>query len=132
MQTVKGGEKSVLQFLKNIQPWKIAVLLALFFAIAIFLLCSGAIFCLPSLIESQIRTTQVLEGNTVSMNRWTHPQYQIQSHMFTYSVKNPDDIIASNAVPRVRRTGPYVFDHHQERKVRLFVELVLMCYLGRW
>uniref|UniRef100_A0A915EK68 Uncharacterized protein n=1 Tax=Ditylenchus dipsaci TaxID=166011 RepID=A0A915EK68_9BILA len=81
-----------------------------------FFIGLGTLLYLPSIIETSIRQSSILAKDSQLLEKWTNPEYMISTNMWTFSVRNPDDVL-NNSVPEVKMMGPYVFDQKMRRKV---------------
>uniref|UniRef100_A0A915M166 Uncharacterized protein n=1 Tax=Meloidogyne javanica TaxID=6303 RepID=A0A915M166_MELJA len=68
------------------------------------------------MIEFNIRQTSNLDTGTILLDKWSNPQYFYRSNMYTFSVKNPDEV-TKGSIPNVTKLGPYVFDQTQKRRI---------------
>ncbi|TKR68359.1 hypothetical protein L596_024350 [Steinernema carpocapsae] len=82
----------------------------------LFIACVAFLVALPQLIEQNVRQLANLAEDSSFLEKWLNPDYEIKSHIWTYSVKNPDEIM-NGSIPEVKATGPYVFDQKHHRKI---------------
>ncbi|KAK0417647.1 hypothetical protein QR680_013126 [Steinernema hermaphroditum] len=82
----------------------------------LFIACVAFLVALPQLIEKNVRQLANLAEDSAFLEKWLDPDYEIKSHIWTYSVRNPDEIM-NGSIPEVKATGPYVFDQKHHRKI---------------
>ncbi|KAL3074193.1 hypothetical protein niasHS_015023 [Heterodera schachtii] len=108
-------------FLTTIQQrWRQAAIGSILILAGIFLISVSLYFLLGSIIEIYIRKTSVLTEGTIILSKWSDPTYFIRTQMYTFTVRNPDEI-THGAIPSVKRQGPYSFDQIQKRKIHQIV-----------
>ncbi|KAI6201799.1 Lysosome membrane protein 2 [Aphelenchoides besseyi] len=100
----------------TLKQWHIIAISAIVLSIIVFTACLGILIGLPSLIEKNIRDGAMLTEGSPLLPRWTNPKYTIKTRIWTYSVKNPDDVV-NGSKPIVSKTGPYVFDQRHRREI---------------
>uniref|UniRef100_A0A914HZ82 Uncharacterized protein n=1 Tax=Globodera rostochiensis TaxID=31243 RepID=A0A914HZ82_GLORO len=108
----KMGERKITKkyLLSTLQErWRQVAVASIFTLVGIFLISVALFFSLDSIIEFYIRKTSVLTEGTIILDKWSDPKYFIRTQMYTYSVRNPDEI-THGAIPSVKRMGPYSFD----------------------
>ncbi|KAI1729108.1 CD36 family domain-containing protein [Ditylenchus destructor] len=100
----------------GLKRWHIISAGALLLSVIVLIISILAIICLPSVIESGIRKASVLTEDSQLLELWKDPLYSIKTSMWTFSVRNPDDVM-NDSTPIVKRMGPYVFDQKLKRKI---------------
>ncbi|KAI6177366.1 Lysosome membrane protein 2 [Aphelenchoides bicaudatus] len=106
-------EKEKQYYLKQ---WHVVALSALVLSIIVFTASLGILVGLPALIEKNVREGAKLTEDSPLIPKWTNPKYAIKTRIWTYSVKNPDDVI-NGSKPIVKTMGPYVFDQKHRREI---------------
>jgi hypothetical protein len=100
----------------TLKKWQVVVISLLTLSLVGFAICLTILISLAPLIEKNIRATTYLEPGSSVFEKWLNPQYMLETRMWTYSVKNPDEIL-KNHKPVVKKQGPYVFDQVHKRKI---------------
>uniref|UniRef100_A0A914USG3 Uncharacterized protein n=1 Tax=Plectus sambesii TaxID=2011161 RepID=A0A914USG3_9BILA len=88
----------------------IPVLGALLIAVGVVLLVA-----LPSIIRHQVISNAPLRKDGTMTEKWANPQYNVQMQVYTYSVKNPNEVV-EGAKPSLARKGPYTFRQRQRKE----------------
>lgn len=101
-----------------LKQWHIVAVSALVISIIVFTASLGILVGLPALIEKNIREGAKLTDDSPLMSKWKNPKYTMKTRIWTYSVKNPDEVV-NGSKPIVEKTGPYVFDQKHRREVIL-------------
>lgn len=112
-------EKEKQYYLKQ---WHVVALCALVLSIIVFTASLGILVGLPALIEKNVREGAKLTDDSPLIPKWKNPKYAIKTRIWTYSVKNPDDVM-NGSKPVVSTTGPYVFDQKHRREVTFCIVL---------
>uniref|UniRef100_A0A7E4VR75 Lysosome membrane protein 2 n=1 Tax=Panagrellus redivivus TaxID=6233 RepID=A0A7E4VR75_PANRE len=100
----------------QLRKWHYVLIALLTLAVVGFTICLAILLSLSSLIEKNIRSQTFLEPGNPLFEKWTHPKYDMETRVWTFSVKNPDAIL-NDGKPIVKRLGPYVFDQVHKRHV---------------
>uniref|UniRef100_A0A914YRK3 Uncharacterized protein n=1 Tax=Panagrolaimus superbus TaxID=310955 RepID=A0A914YRK3_9BILA len=100
----------------QLKKWQVVVISLLTLSLLGFAICLTILISLAPLIEKNIRATTYLEPGSSVFEKWLNPHYMLETRMWTYSVKNPDEIL-NNHKPVVKKQGPYVFDQVHKRKI---------------
>ncbi|CAG9530619.1 unnamed protein product [Cercopithifilaria johnstoni] len=66
------------------------------------------IFLTPNLINTKIHQQKNIAQNNELYHYWKNPDYKINSEIFVYSVKNPQQVLNGNK-PEVIKIGPYAY-----------------------
>ncbi|KAL7078903.1 hypothetical protein ACQ4LE_002620 [Meloidogyne hapla] len=110
------GKKIYKYLPANTKRWHLFTFSAFVISLIIFIISFATFIFLQTMIEFNIRQTSNLDTGTILLDKWSNPQYFIRSNMFTFSVKNPDEV-TKGAIPSVTKIGPYVFDQTQKRRI---------------
>ncbi|KAH7731575.1 CRE-SCAV-3 protein [Aphelenchoides avenae] len=128
------GEPQKTKF--NFKRWHIVAAVAILIAVVVCIMSVALLIFLPDVVEKNIRspsskhnfpkiTSKYYFYTSWSSNlaedgpiydKWMHPNYDVKSNIWTYSVTNPDQVV-NGSVPTVKSTGPYVYDQKFKRRI---------------